>query len=135
MDNLTRAAMQFPAMHSLWLGSESDLERYNIYVWINDVSCTADPARVSDEPDEELALFSDELKAISVPVVDFYEVLNLLKQYNIEGYELYADASGNLTGVELYHASYDGIFYYAVDGEKPDEYAHNLQGDWWFMEP
>lgn len=135
MNALAEAAIKQEKLKSVWVATSYDQEANDIFVWINDKPCTADPGRVSDEPGDERYLFSDVLKEIEVSVVDFYEITSLMKEGSMEGYELYYNDEDVMVGIDFFHESYDGTFYYSSNGEDPDVTAYDLAEKWWFIEP
>ncbi len=138
MNTLSDAAGKHKLLRNVWIASAYDYETNKIFVWINDIPCTDNPAHVGDEGGEERYLFSEVLKDADVSVVDFYEIVNFMKKSGIEGYELYEGGAGSeLAGAGFFHESYDGTFYRSFDGKAPDPAGpgHELADRWWFVEP
>lgn len=134
MNSLTQVAEQNDDMHSLWIATAEKQEEADIFVWINEVACTANPSSVRTESGDELYLFSDILKELQVGVIDFYEITNLMKQNSVAGYEIYHVDETTVEGIDFFHESYAGVFYYSPDGKEPDEGGHKLAKKWWFVE-
>lgn len=134
MNSLAQAAEKHKGLVSVWVATAYDQEDRGIFVWINDKACTANIAHVTDEPGEERYLFSDVLSELDVSAVDFYEIVNLMKANSMEGYELYNNDANVMTGIDFFHESYDGTFYYSSDGAEPDVPGHDLEEKWWFIE-
>lgn len=138
MNALSVAAGKHKLLRNVWIASSYDYETNKIFVWINDIPCTDNPAHVGDEGGEERYLFSEVLKDVDVSVIDFYEIVSFMKNNGIEGYELYEGGSGSeLAGASFFHESYDGAFYFSFDGKAPAHAGpgHELADKWWFIEP
>lgn len=75
----------YPKLEKVWLATAKDFENDNIYAWINDVTCTANPGAVNDSEEGGLTLFSDVLNNINVPVTAFYDLNNDMQALNIVG--------------------------------------------------
>ena len=121
----------YPKLEKVWLATAKDFENDNIYAWINDVTCTANPGAVSDSEEGGLTLFSDVLNNISVPVTAFYDLNNDMQALNIVGFEI--DSSGEMDGINLYHGKYDGAFYYSVNPKQTEDYGEHLYDNWWYF--
>lgn len=134
MNNLASLVEQQKNMHSLWVATSQEQDDTDILVWINEKPCTADPGAVSAEAGDERYLFSDVLKDLQVGIIDFYEIINLMEKTSMEGYELYRSSEKKVEGIEFFHESYAGLFYYASDGESPDTEVFELAEKWWFIE-
>lgn len=121
----------YPQMEKMWLASANELQNNNTYVWINDITCTATPGAVDTNNEDGVALFSDVLNKLNVPVTAFYDLNNEMQALNIVGVEI--DASGEIDGINLYHGKYDGAFYYSLNSKQTGDYGEHLFDNWWYF--
>lgn len=121
-----------PKLEKVWLATAKDFENHNIYAWINDVPCTANPAAVNNSDENTLLLFTDVLSELNVPVTAFYDLNNEMQALNIVGFELDTLAE-SVNGVNLYHGKYDGAFYYSINPKQMEDYGEHLFDNWWYF--
>ncbi len=131
---LVQEIKENPKLTSVWLASAQDLNDHNVYAWINDVVCTADPSAVRNTGDDSLLLFSDVLQDLGVPVTSFYSINSAMRSVEISGYELSLSSEGQVQGVDLYHAKYDGVFYFVYEGgAEPGTSGEKIKENWWYF--
>lgn len=131
---LVQEIKENPKLTSVWVASAQDLNNHNIYAWINDVVCTADPSAVRNTGDNSLLLFSDVLQDLGVPVTSFYSINSAMRSVDISGYELSLSSEGQVQGVDLYHAKYDGVFYFVYEGgAEPSASGEKINENWWYF--